>query len=325
MKIRQDAARLDADRIRETARGRWPVILARLGVPSELLTGKHAPCPGCGGRDRFRFDDHDGRGTWICSQGGGEPAAGDGFALLQHVNGWPFPEALKAVADVLGITAAEGQQPPPQRTPPPTEPPRRTQLTLTPEWQARWRKASSIIRDSPAGHYLIQRGCALPPEGADIGWHPRVQHWQSGHIGPAMVALITDPRSSRPVSLHMTWLATDGSGKADLDDYKNKLTIPGHSNVGIIRLYPDQSITMGLGIAEGIETALTAARCFVPVWAAVNSSNLAKFPRLPGIEALTIFADADHAGRKAAAVCAERWRELDAEVRIVAAEPADGG
>ncbi len=92
--------------VKAAARGRWCDILPALGIPAEALTNRHRPCPGCGGTDRFRFDDKDGNGTWFCS-GGGEPRSGDGFALLAHVRGLlPF-DALLAVAGYLGL---EGRQ-----------------------------------------------------------------------------------------------------------------------------------------------------------------------------------------------------------------------
>lgn len=87
------------DDIRAKARGSWPEILSSLGI--EVDFNRHGPCPGCGGKDRFRFDDKDDRGTWICG-GGGETAAGDGFSLFQHVTGCGPREALEAVSRVLG-------------------------------------------------------------------------------------------------------------------------------------------------------------------------------------------------------------------------------
>ncbi|WP_308538738.1 primase-helicase zinc-binding domain-containing protein, partial [uncultured Pantoea sp.] len=54
------------------ARGQWPRILPALGV--KVVKNRHAACPVCGGKDRFRFDDKEGRGTWFCNQCG----AGDG-------------------------------------------------------------------------------------------------------------------------------------------------------------------------------------------------------------------------------------------------------
>jgi hypothetical protein len=88
--------------VHEVAHGRWPEILATLGIPAESLTGRHGPCPGCGGTDRFRFDDRDGRGSWICG-GGGNLRAGDGFSLLSHVCGMNDVQSIKVVADYLGI------------------------------------------------------------------------------------------------------------------------------------------------------------------------------------------------------------------------------
>ncbi|MEQ9010077.1 toprim domain-containing protein [Algiphilus sp.] len=92
--------------VRERATGKWHGILRSLGVPVEALRNRHGPCPGCGGVDRFRFDDRDGRGTFVCG-GGGDRLAGDGFTLLQHVFGLRFPEAVDAVARDLGLAKGD--------------------------------------------------------------------------------------------------------------------------------------------------------------------------------------------------------------------------
>jgi putative DNA primase/helicase len=91
--------------VRDAAIGHWIEILTKLGADGSLLDGKHRPCPACGGDDRFRFDDKEGRGTHICSQCG----AGDGFELVMKMfNYSSFKDAAKAVEDVLGI---EGKPP----------------------------------------------------------------------------------------------------------------------------------------------------------------------------------------------------------------------
>ena len=88
------------------AHGRWPDILSALGVDSAHLRDRHGPCPGCEGTDRFRFDDQEGRGTWICSQGGGGEIAGDGFDLLVHANiARGRAEALAMVGEQVGERA----------------------------------------------------------------------------------------------------------------------------------------------------------------------------------------------------------------------------
>ena len=91
----------------DAAHGRWTEILSGLGIEASHLRDRHGPCPGCSGEDRFRFDNLEGRGTWICSQGGNGETAGDGFALLIHANiARDASEALTQVAQYLGIAPA---------------------------------------------------------------------------------------------------------------------------------------------------------------------------------------------------------------------------
>ena len=98
------------------ARGRWREILPALGIPAEFLANRHGPCPGCGGKDRYRFDDKDGRGTFVCG-GGGDTLTGDGFDLLMHVHGWSRQEAFRAVKEYLGLASTLPPRKTPQRPP----------------------------------------------------------------------------------------------------------------------------------------------------------------------------------------------------------------
>lgn len=81
------------------ARGRWIAILKQLNISITSIR-EHTACPICGGKDRFRFDDLGGNGTFICSQGDGNTIAGDGFELLKH-SGMDATTALKQVNAVL--------------------------------------------------------------------------------------------------------------------------------------------------------------------------------------------------------------------------------
>lgn len=88
--------------------GQWREVLPRFGISPAILDGNHHPCPGCGGKDRFRFDDQDGRGTWICSQGGEGEVAGDAFALLVHAGrAQDSADALKLVDESLSPEPAQ--------------------------------------------------------------------------------------------------------------------------------------------------------------------------------------------------------------------------
>lgn len=82
----------------QVARGQWRKILFNLGVDKNFLTGRHGPCPLCGGSDRFRFDDRYGDGDYFCGQCG----AGKGFRLLMGIKGWTFAQAAAEVDAVLG-------------------------------------------------------------------------------------------------------------------------------------------------------------------------------------------------------------------------------
>ena len=76
--------------------GHWPNILPALGV--KVIKNRHQSCPVCGGSDRFRFDDKEGRGTWFCNQCG----AGDGLKLVEKVFGVTASEAAGKVNAVTG-------------------------------------------------------------------------------------------------------------------------------------------------------------------------------------------------------------------------------
>ncbi len=76
--------------------GHWPRILPALGV--KVIKNRHQACPVCGGSDRFRFDDKEGRGTWFCNQCG----AGDGLKLVEKVFGVSAAEAAGKVGVLTG-------------------------------------------------------------------------------------------------------------------------------------------------------------------------------------------------------------------------------
>jgi predicted P-loop ATPase len=91
----------------EAAQGHWPQILSTIaGLSSQQLNGEHQPCPVCGGSDRYRFDDKNGRGTWICSGGSDRTGccrAGTGMDLLLRVTGWDFATAARRIEAHLNL------------------------------------------------------------------------------------------------------------------------------------------------------------------------------------------------------------------------------
>jgi phage/plasmid primase-like uncharacterized protein len=112
------------------------------------------------------------------------------------------------------------------------------------------------------------------------------------------------------MSLHFTDLHDDGTHR--------KRLLKSHAKAGgCIKLWPDESVTLGLGIAEGVETALTLAHGYQPVWAAIDSANLATLPVVGGIESLVIAEDGDKAGKDACEELARRWSLAEREIAII--------
>jgi putative DNA primase/helicase len=174
---------------------------------------------------------------------------------------------------------------------------------------------SEPLRGTLSESYLMTRACELPPVDADL----RHLRGDDRYPWPSLLGRVTDAITGEPLSLHFT--RHDGRGKAPVE--RPKTLLRGHvKKDGVIRLWPDEAVTGGLCIAEGIETALTAAHAFTPVWGCVDAGNLAEFPVLEGIECLTIVADHDAAGIKSAEACAVRWARAHCEISVVLPETA---
>lgn len=282
--------------VREAARGKWKGILSALGVESRYLTGKNVPCPMCGdAKPRFRFTDRNADGMWICSNCG----AHDGFTLLMMLRGQDFKQVAQDVERVLGVTPTDPKKP----------------IASLAEnrgaMRALWESARSIMDDDPVGIYLRRR--------TGVTAYPRVLRvvrdaiWTRGM--PAMVAKVVD-HDGRGVQVHRTFLTEDGL-KAPIDSPRKMM--PGETPYGYsVRLF---DISDHLGIAEGIETALSAASLFgVPCWAALNAGNLEAWKPPAGVTRVTIFGDADYkyAGQASAFILARRLAlaKFDVEVEI---------
>ncbi|MBR0698106.1 toprim domain-containing protein [Bradyrhizobium lablabi] len=134
------------------------------------------------------------------------------------------------------------------------------------------------------------------------------------HVPALIVAfrpIRNDDETHPPPAIHRIGLKPDGSklGKQMLGP------VAGCA----VKLDPDEHVEEGLGICEGIETALAVrANGWRPVCALGSAGAIAKFTPIPGIEALTIFADhdANGVGMAAAKQCAQAWQAVGREVFI---------
>lgn len=281
----------------ERARGRWSGLLPMLGIDSRFLTPKPGPCPMCGGKTRFRFDDKEGRGTWICNNCG----AGDGAELAKRALGIDFRELAVRLDPIIGEVAPTASRP------------TRSADQQRDSLNRLWRSGGPIRPGDPVARYLSVRvGLVSAPPCLRAVDRLRYQD-DSPSWHPAMIAMVTGP-DGMPATIHRTYLTEDGR-KADVDAPRRLM--PGSIPDGAaVRLF-DAGLT--LGIAEGIETALAAASLFgVPVWAAINSTMLAKWRPPVGVEEVVVFGDADEgfAGQAAAFTLARRLAPHVERVRV---------
>lgn len=290
--------------LKDRAMGRWRGILTSLGVPAKALLNRHGPCPVCGGRDRFRFDDKGGRGTWICSRCG----AGDGIELVKRLLNVEFREAAKVIEQQIGTAPVIRNAPPAQ-----TDDHKRSGIV------ALWQRSREITLDDQAGRYLQDRVglTTFPPclryaqderyteVGSRPSWHPVMV----AKVNPSDTAVAHGERAA----LHRTYLDRY-SGKAQVTEPRKMLgTMPTRAAV---RLMEHGDV---LGIAEGIETAFSAAALFnVPCWAALTAGLMELWSPPPLVKTVLVFGDNDESstGQAAAYNLARRLKAKGLAVSV---------
>lgn len=153
--------------------------------------------------------------------------------------------------------------------------------------------------DTPVQVYLRSRGIRIGIPGT-IKFHSGLKH-RTGSIWPAMIALVTQGRDNRPIGIHRTYLARDGSGKAPVKPNKMML---GPCRGGAVRLGPAGDPLM---IGEGIETCLAAMQATGHgAWAALSTSGLRTLDLPPSVQDVIVLADGDAPGEAAALAAAAR-------------------
>lgn len=287
--------------VRQIAQGRWRAILTVLGLSERDLSGKHTVCPMCGGKDRFRFDDKEGRGTYFCSGCG----AGDGVQLAMGVTGQSFRDVAMQIERIAGTV-----KPSTTRTD-------RSDEDKLAALRRAFVESKPIERGDQAEQYLLGRGLKMLDLPMSIRTHPGMAYRDDGKVlgtYPAMLATVTDS-TGKAVSIHRTYLE---------DGRKAPVSAPKKMMQGLplagaaIRLTP---VSLSLGIAEGIETAWACFEQFeIPTWSCISANGIEAFEPPDGVEHVVIFGDNDRnfVGQSAAYRAAHRLtiRGYDVEVCI---------
>lgn len=273
----------------EAAKGQWAMIFEHYGLPP--ITGKNhfkGKCPLCDSIGKFRIDNRDGAGTWICTCG-----SGDGLKLVTETQGKPFNEVCREIDELIGNTF------------------RRENIPKTSSAGSMRKRVLSKfsklapLRGTSGAAYLNARGIyQLPADAIRFNDHQR----HNGKVFQSLYALATDDKGELCYR-HLTLL--DGAKKADIgDSVKRQKSLQDenyleHARSVAIRMFP---IASTLGIAEGIETALSAHQIYkVNTWATMTAGFMKKFRVPAGVKHLIIFADRDEnsaTGLAAAYECA---------------------
>lgn len=298
----------------DAAHGQWAKIFAHYGLPP--ITGrKHfkGKCPICEQKGKFRIDDKDGRGTYIC-----KCSAGTGFQLLERTQGKAFKTLADEVDQLLGNVRQK-------------EAPKQPVNTTKVDYQNKLIKCFAgmpDLKNTSAALYLQERGVfSLPAESVrfcenqPIRLSGGVQHFQ------AMWAIATDSKG-KACYLHRTYL--NGSKKAPVPVPKKMNSLQDdkyldYAESVAIRMFP---VASTLGVAEGIETALSCKQIYnVNTWSTMNANHMTKFIAPKGVRHLIVFADTDWSatGHAAAFECANRNLMANNDVELVSVRWPDTG
>ena len=156
------------------------------------------------------------------------------------------------------------------------------------------------LKGSPGEEYLLSRGITLlPQKGIRFSFSEWEAEKKTYHT--AMVSALTDDRMKIRY-FHKTFLPIRVK-----KIFREETLIPG--NCPTCGKTQDEPLSIKLfncdatlGIAEGIETALSATQIYdVPTWATATAGYLRKFIAPPAVNHLIIFADNDKNGTGLAA------------------------
>lgn len=192
--------------------------------------------------------------------------------------------------------------------------------------QSLWESAVPLTASDPVALYLARRGLPMPTAPA-LRYSPDQPYYEGGQLVgrfPAMLGALTDAGGCL-VTVHRTFLTADGR-KAAVPTPRKLMPASAPMAGASIKLGDPMPYKSGLalGIAEGIETALSVGVLYgLPCWSAVSAGGMEKAHIPAGVTSLFVMGDHDRSGvgQKAAESLARRAAALGITARACIPAP----
>ena len=294
------------------AQGRWSAILGALaGLEPAQLSNRHQACPACGGRDRYRFDDRQGSGSWFCNQCGGKDqlgGGGTGIDLLMRLRHWSYPQACLAVERYLALAPSPDEQQ--RHRPQPLLQPLPAAAAPSPSGlpghrRRPWRQPATPPTDAPPpalDQGAIAQWCYRDGGGAQLFWVQRLCLGQGG----------------RKAFLQRVWLDGAWHRPSRHDPFACEWPAP-RPLYGLPALgqRPEATVLVVEGEATAEAASLLFPKLVVASWAnGTNAIAKTDWRPLEG-RSVILWPDADGPGRKAMARLGSLLADLGCRLQLV--------
>jgi phage/plasmid primase-like uncharacterized protein len=288
-------------------RGGWRAVYS--AYPSLLAAfdkkGNECPCPKTGaGKTKFSFfKDADFRGAAFHRD---EGALSDGIDVIAWIENVSKSQAMDIIVQICGgdLSSVTAQQASDIRAK------FLAQALISDEESAKrkrqidkvWSGVKSPF-DSPVETYLRSRGIQGDPASwNNLFFHEQLSYKEDDQSPwtkhPGMLAIVRD-KEGKPLTLHRTFLADDGKGKAQVSRQKMLMAQPRDLRGACIQLDRPVQTPAGklIGIAEGIETALSireATGC--PMWVGISDRIMEQVHFPDDVKIIIVWADIEPSG-----------------------------
>ncbi|MCD8340191.1 MAG: toprim domain-containing protein [Burkholderiales bacterium] len=292
--------------------GGWESVYRQLGIDEKCWTKQNQVCPFCGGKDRFSIFKKN--GVSYCRHCGSRNT----FKFIQDYKYCSFVEAVEYAADALGITVVYQE---PKKTHGKDSKDSWKKLTADEVWAT----GTPLDEECGSARYLLERGLPGPypqslrhcNELVYFEFSEEDNSWSTKNLSGLLCQIsLPDIETVNVLRIYL-----DGDHKADVKTPKKVLK--GGLAGGFVKLGDLNPETGILGIAEGVETALSASILYgMPVWSVLNSTNMHNFAPPKEVRELHIFGDCDFngVGQKAAfataAALTTNYPDLKVKVHI---------